>query len=228
MLGEAVSEAGRGTGNSSMHVDDSSLVEAAKRGDGAAFETLYKRHERAILSRALRITGNHEDSEDVVQLSFEKAFIHLNTFEGRSSFSTWLTRIALNEALMLRRKWRKAREVSIDERPDTEEDSVIGEIPDSRPNPERRYFEQECCDLMLMAIDELRPGMRAALQIFDLNERSLNETAQILGLTTVAVKSRLNRARKIVREKLNRDFDPRRVSLRSVPVVSEDKRRRPN
>ena len=183
--------------------DDGSLVEAAKKGDRLAFEALFQRHERALNSRALRITGNHEDAEDIVQQSFQKAFVHLKEFEGRSSFSTWLTRIALNEALMLKRRRCKSRELSLDEPAANEESSVVLEIPDSGPDPEHLYSQQERHRLLFSAIDELRPGTRVALQIYELNERSVTETARVLGLSAAAVKSRITRGRKSLREKLN-------------------------
>jgi RNA polymerase sigma-70 factor (ECF subfamily) len=193
--------------------DDSSLVEAAKQGDRVALEILVERHERAIFFRALRVTGNQQDAEDVVQQTFQKAFVHLSDFEGRSSFGTWLTRIALNEALMLRRKCWKWREVSMEQPSAGEESSGIAEIPDSGPDPEHRYSQQERRRILFAAINELKPGMRSALHSFDLDERSIGETARILGLSPGAVKSRLNRARKALRHKLNRQIElPARAS----------------
>jgi RNA polymerase sigma factor (sigma-70 family) len=208
MLAETVSGMEQRTRTGLVCMDDNTLVEAAKRGDRNAFGFLFERHQQKIMSRAFRVTGNYQDSEDVVQQSFHNAFVHLKEFQGRSSFSTWLTRIALNEALMLRRKWWKGREVSIDEPAQKEEASLVVEIPDPGPNPEGYSSRQECQRLLFAAIDELRPGLRAAVQICDLHERSLAETAQVLGLSVVAVKSRLNRARRMLREKLNRDVKP--------------------
>lgn len=202
MLDEVVQNIGpRGAGV--LGRDDDSLVEAAKKGDRLAFEALFQRYERALNSRALRITGNHEDAEDIVQQSFQKAFVHLKEFEGRSSFSTWLTRIALNEALMLKRRCCKFREISLDEPAVNEESSVVLEIPDSGPDPEHLCSQQEHHRLLFSAIDELRPGTRVALQIYELSERSVAETARVLGLSAGAVKSRITRGRKSLREKLN-------------------------
>src|SRR5260370_7734472 len=96
-------------------VEDGGLVGGGKTGDAHAFELLVERHEGKILSLAQRMTRNREDAEDVVQQSFQKAFIHLKKFEGESLFSTWLTRIAINEALMLLRRRRVTREVPIAE-----------------------------------------------------------------------------------------------------------------
>jgi len=95
--------------------EDASLVAAAKARDARAFELLVERNERKIFSTAQRITRNREDAEDVVQQSFQKAFINLQKFEGDSLFSTWLTRIAINEARMLLHRKRGSREVPIEE-----------------------------------------------------------------------------------------------------------------
>ncbi len=111
-------DGGNATSSSSdrlVAVEDAALVAGAKTGDARAFELLVERHEGKILSLAQRMTRNREDAEDVVQQSFQKAFIHLKKFEGESLFSTWLTRIAINEALMLLRRRRGTREVPIAE-----------------------------------------------------------------------------------------------------------------
>jgi len=99
--------------------DESALIASAKNGEGQAFEVLVARHQRRILAIALRYTRVQQDAEDIMQQSFQKAFFHLHQFEGRSSFSTWLTRVAINEAQMLqRKKWWLAR--SVDRRPKRE------------------------------------------------------------------------------------------------------------
>src|SRR5882672_4215878 len=116
--------------------EEAVLVPATKTGDTRAFELLVERHERMIFSLARRMTGNREDAEDVVQQSFQKAFIHLKKFEGESLFSTWLTRIAINEALMLLRRKRGSRELSIDDSIAGEEVLFALEIPDSGQSPE--------------------------------------------------------------------------------------------
>jgi RNA polymerase sigma-70 factor, ECF subfamily len=185
------------------------LVAEAKRGSHAAFEKLVESYRARLFRMARMIAHGHEDAEDVVQQSFHKAFLHLSRFENRSSFSTWLTRIALNEVLMLKRSRRRFCHVSIDaidEPRATEEVAPVLEIADSKPNPERSYSQQEQRRLLLSAIKELRPGMRDVLQVRDLEERSLRETARILGLTVNAVKSRLCRGRRQLREKLKKSY----------------------
>ncbi|HTW23065.1 MAG TPA: sigma-70 family RNA polymerase sigma factor [Candidatus Baltobacteraceae bacterium] len=195
--------------------DDISLVASAKNGDRSAFEILVERHERVIFFTALRITGNREDAQDIVQQSLQKAFVHLKEFEGRSSFSTWLTRIALNEALMLKRSSRRSREVPLDDSDPTSETQVALEMPDARPNPESSYSQRERQRLLLSAMNSLKPGIRKALMICDLDERSTKETAEILGLSVSAVKSRVNRGRRALRERLKRQMLPATVASRA-------------
>src|SRR5467141_4293661 len=113
--------------------EDAALVVAAKSGDGHAFEILVERHEQRIFFVARRMTRTREDAEDVVQQSFQKAFTHLGKFEGRSAFSTWLTRIAVTEALMFLRRGRSQREVFIDDLNGNEETTATLEVPDSSP-----------------------------------------------------------------------------------------------
>jgi RNA polymerase sigma-70 factor (ECF subfamily) len=122
---------------------DEVLVAAAKDGDEQAFEVLIKRHHRRILALALRYVRVREDAEDIVQQTFQKAFVNLHRFEGKSSFSTWLTRIAINEALMLLRRGRMLREVSIDESSNREETSRDLELSDLSPDPEASCLRRE-------------------------------------------------------------------------------------
>src|SRR6266403_4996845 len=123
--------------------EETALVAGAKIGDAAAFELLVQRHERKIFSLAQRMTRNREDAEDVVQQSFQKAFIHLKKFEGESLFSTWLTRITINEALMLLRRRRGTHEVPIAETTRKTESALPLDFPDSAPNPEARCLDRE-------------------------------------------------------------------------------------
>src|SRR5229473_1670656 len=142
--------------------EEAALVFAAKSGNGQAFEILIERYQRRILAVARRFTRIQEDAEDIVQQSFHKAFVHLHKFEGKSSFSTWLTRIAINEALMLLRRDRGRREVSIDDLGGSEETSLGLEMPDSRAGPECLFLEGERSRILSAAMDKLTPGIRAA------------------------------------------------------------------
>jgi RNA polymerase sigma-70 factor (ECF subfamily) len=195
------------TSKGAVAYNEEELVAEAKSGSHTAFEKLVARYEARVFRVAQRIARSREDAEDVIQQSFQKAFVHLRRFEGRSSFSTWLTRIVLNEGLMLARAGRKFRDVSIDQANVADESALPPEIADSRPNPEHSYFQQERRRLLFSAINELTPGIRIALQICDLEELSLRETAGVLGLSVAAVKSRVNRGRRVLREKLKQSCD---------------------
>jgi RNA polymerase sigma-70 factor (ECF subfamily) len=185
--------------------DDGILVASAKQGNTEAFAILVERHQQRIFACAMRITRNQQDAEDAVQHSLHKAFTHLPRFEGRSAFSTWLTRIVINEALMFRRKNRTLREISIDEFQGSEEAARVPEIPDSSPGPESSYFQREQQELLSAAMKELRPNMRQAIELRDLRELSVDETALITGLSIAAVKGRLFHARKKLRDALRRN-----------------------
>jgi RNA polymerase sigma-70 factor, ECF subfamily len=189
-------------------MEDIMLVAAAKSGSSPAFEVLVERHAWRILRVAQRVTGNREDAEDIVQQSFQKAFVHLREFEGRSSFSTWLTRVAINEALMLQRKSRGLREVSIDDSNANAETAPPLEIPDTSPDPEAGYSQLEWGRVLSSAMNELPPGIRKAIQLRELDELSTRETARIMGLSIPAVKSRVFHGRRKLRETLKRHVAP--------------------
>jgi RNA polymerase sigma-70 factor (ECF subfamily) len=182
--------------------EDATLVAAARKGEATAFATLVEQYEQRIFSVALRMTRNREDAEDVVQQSFQKAFVHLNSFVGRSSFSTWLTRIAINEALMLLRKNRGLHEVLIDDLNGNAETATALEIPDSSPDPEAIYSRREWERMLSSAMNELPHRTRRAIQLYELDERSSKETARIMGISVSALKGRMFHGRKRLRERL--------------------------
>ena len=183
-------------------VDDGPLVLAAKRGDEQAFEILVTRYQSKIFAIALRYVIVPEDAEDLVQETFQKAFIHLHGFEGKSSFSTWLTRIAINEALMLLRRDRARREVSLEAISDEHTTASSMEIPDFEPDPEMHYLQRETVEALFMAMSMLAPRLRAALKLRELGELSTRETAQRIGVSVGAVKSRVFQGRAKLRNKL--------------------------
>jgi RNA polymerase sigma-70 factor (ECF subfamily) len=168
------------------------------------------------------VTANREDAEDIVQQSVQKAFTYLQTFEGRSSFCTWLTRIAVNEALMCMRTNRRTSTVSIDEVAIGEENSLALQIPDLGPSPEYRCSQKERQRLLFVAMDQLSPGIRTAIQLFELDERPLKESAQMLGVSISAVKSRVLRGRRKLRETLNRRVSPTRIVGNETSQVTAD------
>jgi RNA polymerase sigma factor (sigma-70 family) len=181
---------------------DGMLVTAAKRGDTQAFEGLFFRHQRRVLAAAQRIMNNREDAEEVLQETFHKVFLHLKNFEEKSRFSTWLTRIAMNEAFMLLRR----RRAVFEDLPESTDDGVksISEIfVDGRPNPEESCSRREHTQLLTEAINRLGPRVRRAILLRDIEEKSIEETAQILGTTRSAVKARVFQGRRKLRATVN-------------------------
>jgi RNA polymerase sigma-70 factor (ECF subfamily) len=186
--------------------DETALVNLARSGDLKAFSDLIKRYEGKIFRLALHITQNREDAEDVLQEAFLKSYEHLDQFQGNSKFYTWIVRIAVNQALMKLRKRKSDRSVSIDEGIDTGEDTVTREIATWDENPEQKYSREELNSILDDAIQGLAPTYRTVFVLRDVEELSTEETAEALGLSIPAVKSRLLRARLQLREKLTRLF----------------------
>jgi RNA polymerase sigma factor (sigma-70 family) len=180
-------------------VSDERLVAAAKIGHKGAFDDLYQRHAEKMFRITYRITRNREDAEDAVQECFLNAFLHLKNFDGRSRFSTWLTRIAMNAALMKLRKNHASREVPIAMSVETSELSSGHQVSDLSPNPEEHCMKSEQEAILRGAIAKLRPRIRKAVELHKVQECSLEETAEVLGISVAAVKGRLFHARAALR-----------------------------
>jgi RNA polymerase sigma-70 factor (ECF subfamily) len=200
------------------------LLAAAKRGDSVAFETLCKQASSTVLHIAWRIMRNNEDAEDVLQESFQQAFIYLGSFNGASRFSTWLTRIAINAALMKLRKRNRLRNVSIDEPVENEESSTTIDIEDLGLNPEQLCAHKEQQRILSEAMNALTPGTRRVIELRELDERSAAETAQIMGISVSAVKARVFHGRRKLRETLNHFAGSARKSARGVSRTIRDTR----
>lgn len=183
----------------SNEIADELLVSAAQSGDSLAFVELSKRHSRRLLLKTYRITNNWQDAEDVVQDALMRAFTRLNTFECRASFSTWLTRIAINSALMLLRKKRSSLMFIIDNSVLEQERSEPFEPRDRRENPEQCCARRQSEERMREAIQRMQPKYRKVVEMRQFGDLSLNEIAQSLSISVPAVKSRLLRARKELR-----------------------------
>ena len=182
---------------------DWALVAAAKLGEDRAFEILVKRYTARILSLAFRITRNREDAQDVVQQSFQNAFVHLQNFHGKSSFSTWLTRIAINEALMCLRKNRVSRVVSLEE-VGCEHGSILSmDVSNACANPEETYIRREKELILSSVIDKLPPILQTAVRLY-LDDRSVEEVGQALGVRIPTAKARLFRGRQKASELFKR------------------------
>jgi len=186
--------------------DEGELVAKAKAGDSQAFTELVNQYERKIYRLAKHITQNDEDAEDVLQETFLKAYEHLNSFQGNSKFYTWIVRIAVNESLMKLRKRKGDRTVPLDEPVDTGEEMVAREVAVWEDNPEQRYSREEMQQILDEAVQSLKPDFRTVFILRDIEELSTEETAETLGISIPAVKSRLLRARLALREKLTRQF----------------------
>jgi RNA polymerase sigma-70 factor, ECF subfamily len=191
---------------SAEQTDELALVDRSRAGDASAFSELVELYERKIYRLAKHITQNDEDAEDVLQESFMKAYTHLDSFQGDSKFYTWLVRIAVNEALMKLRKRKTDRTVSLDEPQDTGEDLVAREIAVWDDDPEKKYSREELADILDKAVQSLKPSFRTVFVLRDIEELSTEDTAETLGISVPAVKSRLLRARLQLRERLTRYF----------------------
>ena len=174
--------------------EEKNLLACARAGDTAAFASLVMPHRDGILRLAQRILRNREDAEDAVQTAFLDALRHLDTFQGRSRFSSWLTRIALNAAFMRLRTGRRKNEASLDEMVERETAARF-EVVEGRPNPEQECSLKETRVLLAQAIDRLGPLYREVLHMFHVQELPAKEAARILGVPVGTVKARLHRAR---------------------------------
>lgn len=205
---KTIDELGVTVASPQVSARDEELVAAAKVGDDLAFETIVKRHRQRILGLALRYTRSREDAEDIVQQTFQRAFIHLLGFEGRSSLSTWLTSIAINQALILLRKRRALRELPLDDSSSDEGTTPALEIADASPNPEASYLQGERARILCAAVAELSPGMQRAVELQELGELTTRETVRHMGLSMSAVKTRLFRAKRSLAKSLRCRIGP--------------------
>jgi RNA polymerase sigma-70 factor, ECF subfamily len=187
-------------------LDESTLVAQSREGDAEAYGQLVRRYQSKIFRLAQHITQNREDAEDVLQETFLKAYEHLEQFQGNSKFYTWIVRIAVNQALMKLRRRKNDKSVSMDDAIDTGEDTIVREIAAWDENPEQRMSREEIGGILDSAIETLDAPYRSVFVLRDIEELSTEETAEALGLSVPAVKSRLLRARLQLREKLTRQF----------------------
>jgi len=175
---------------------DLELVAAARAGSNAAFEELQSRYSRRLYRRIHSITRNHEDAEDALQETFLRAFLALDSFEGRSQFASWLTRIAINSALMVLRRRRTRAEVQLEPASESGEPGLTIDVRDATLNPERLCDLRQRSYCALRAISKLSINLRVPMTTWIEQECSMKEVARTLDLSLAAVKSRLHRARK--------------------------------
>lgn len=178
---------------------DALLTFAAKSGNSAAFAELSRRHSKRIKRHIYRIVRNWEDTEDVLQDSLLKAFMNIGEFRNDCAFSTWLTRIAINSALMVLRK-RRRHTNNLEGKPTSSTESlVLQELPDLSPTPEFLYAEHQARESLRGAILHLPWSFRSVTELYLAKDCSTREVAETLGITVGAVKSRLMRAKKALR-----------------------------
>ena len=202
-------------------LNEKTLVAAAKRGQEAAFDALFAQHKQMMMRAALRITQRHEDAEDAVQDSFLSAFLHLKDFDGRSSLSTWLTRIAINCSLMILRKKRTSREMPMECSNEAGETMPVWEPVDPALNPEKEYAAGQRVRMVREAVRRLRPAIRTAIELRQLEELTLKQTASKMGISLAAAKARIFHARRalkrsVVLRPINQPYSVRRTSRMAV------------
>lgn len=183
--------------------EEKGLINRAVRGDASAFESLYARHKRALFQTALRVLGNVEDAEDALQEGLLAAYRNLKRFEGRSQFSTWLTRIVINASLMRRRSMRARPAVSLENFSD-EENTIPAEerFATDDPSPEEIYERRELNNLINANLAELSPVLRDAFVLRESQGLTTSEAARALGVSENTLKARLWRARQQLAERL--------------------------
>jgi len=185
----------RSTDNDEILRDEQGLIRLGLKGNQAALEALFARHSGALYQSALKLLGNPEDAEDALQEGMLSAFKNLRRFEGRSKFSSWLTRIVINAALMRVRSQRAHQTVSADQPLGEAELTLAEQLADPAPDPERLYAREEMRQLLDRNLTELSPEMRTAVRLRDIEGLSTQEAAEALGVPENTLKSRLHRAR---------------------------------
>lgn len=227
----------RTDGNEDAASPDTELVAAAKAGSSEAFQELENRYSSRLYRRIYSMTKCHEDAEDALQDTFLRAYLALHTFEARSRFSTWLTRIAINSALMVLRRRRTRAEVSFERLSESGEATVTCDVLDTALNPEELHVLRQGSDFALRAISKLDRSLRAPMTVWIEQDCSAREVAKTLDLTLPAVKARLFRARKKLRSLtgfmthvpgpspisgLNRQYATAGLQNRELPCTSGD------
>jgi RNA polymerase sigma-70 factor (ECF subfamily) len=178
-------------------------LDALRAGDRVEFARLVEANYEMIYRLAIRMVNDPQDAEDILQETFLKAYRHLKGFDGRSRLSTWLYRIATNEALMFLRR-KKLDTVSIDETPDAAEgDQEPMQIVDWCCMPEEEMMSSEAKSYLDQAIGKLAPNLRVVFVLRDIQGLDTQEVSQVLDLSETAVKTRLSRARMQLREELS-------------------------
>lgn len=184
---------------------DDVLVEWCRQGDQRAFGELMRRYQSPAFKVALSIMRDHQDAEDEVQNAFWKAYEHINQFNREAKFSTWLTRIVVNQCLMHLRKSRRTKFTYIDEAISPDE-PLTWELRDTRQSPERTFGQAEVANVLHAEIRRTPPLLRNVFLLRDVEHRAIEEVAEILGISVAAAKSRLLRARAELRNRMRKHY----------------------
>lgn len=185
------------------NAEEKEIIERCKRGDLGAFNELIKKYEKQVYNFAYRLTGNYDDANDVAQDAFLRVFNAIQSFRGDSSFSTWLFRITTNVFLDERKKRRAHPQTSLDEQLDLEESSVVRQIEDPGPTPDLLVEGKERGQILHEAVGALPEYQRTMVVLYHSEQKSYEEIAEVMQLPIGTVKSRLNRARLALKEKLS-------------------------
>ena len=196
----------------SAQMNEENLIRAGQQGDPQALDTLFHRHQRTLFHSALGIMGNPQDAEDAMQDGLLSAFRNLKSFKGRSQFSTWLTRVVINAALMRRRGQTVRPSAAATEPISKDEIPITERLVSKGLNPEQLYGRSEVREILRDHLDELSPILRTAFVLRKVGEYSTSETAKILRVSEETLKGRLWRARRELAKRVSQSL------LRSVPV----------
>jgi RNA polymerase sigma-70 factor (ECF subfamily) len=211
----------RANGNATS-MSEAVLLSRAMAGDQAALEMLFARNNRGLYQTALRLLGNPEDAEDALQEGMLAAYRNLRNFEGRSQFSTWLTRIVINAALMRRRSRRTHQAVSLDECDREEQIPAAERFPDEGPSPEQIYAGSELSERLRQNLDGLSPVLRRAFELRAIAGLTADEAAKALGVSRNTLKARLWRARHQLASRLSGFLGGRtQTSRRTHPIAAD-------
>jgi RNA polymerase sigma factor (sigma-70 family) len=184
------------------------LIQQAIAGDASAQQLIFSRYTAKLQRSAFAILRNKEDAEDAVQDGLCKAYANLRSFQGRSSLSTWLTRIVINSALMLRRRKGSRPEASLDDILSSQPERLAHRMVDKRPNPEETYKSSEFFGLLETQVRQLSPGLRASIQLCGFEGLSQTESMAVLGVQKSTFKSRISRARHKLANGLRKCIQP--------------------
>jgi RNA polymerase sigma-70 factor (ECF subfamily) len=172
------------------HLDEDSLIRAGSQGDHQAVETLFRRYQRRLFQTAMRVLGNSADAEDVLQDAMLSAYRALAHFEGRAQFSSWLTRIVINAALMRRRALKVRAMESLDAAPDSDEQPLSARLVHHGRSPEQEFARSELRTLIRKNVNALSPALRSAFLLCEVQGYTAREAARMLGVTVTAIKAR--------------------------------------